>query len=109
MCGTPLYMAPEVHEGKVYDSKVDMYSFGLVMWEMWFGERATLQLSSRSHEEVSFQIEEKKHRNDRRGVTFYAPPGKWIELMVFCWDYEPCVRKTATESIALMEKIQQLI
>ena len=40
-CGTPLYMAPEISpEKKIYDTKVDMYSFGLMMWEMWFGERS---------------------------------------------------------------------
>jgi serine/threonine protein kinase len=31
--GTPLYMAPEVGDGR-YDSKVDVYSFGLIMYEI---------------------------------------------------------------------------
>ncbi|KAJ7392762.1 hypothetical protein OS493_010417 [Desmophyllum pertusum] len=46
MCGTTLYaVAPEVYEGKPYDTKVDMYSFGLMMWEMWFGERVFSELN----------------------------------------------------------------
>ena len=34
VCGTPLYMAPEVMEGKLHSAAVDIYSFGLMMWEM---------------------------------------------------------------------------
>ena len=32
-------MAPEVMERKLHSAKVDIYSFGLMMWEMWFGKR----------------------------------------------------------------------
>ena len=97
VCGTPLYMAPEVREGKAYDSKADIYSFGLMMWEMWFGERALPELSSLGVNEVSHRIEEKKYRAERR-LTVNSPPAKWIELMASCWDSEPCLRRTATES-----------
>ena len=38
--GTPVYMAPEVHHSRVYDSKADIYSLGLIMWEMWYGQQA---------------------------------------------------------------------
>ena len=36
--GTPLYMAPEVREGKLHNEKADLYSFGTIMWELWYGE-----------------------------------------------------------------------
>ena len=32
--GTLRYMAPEVSEGSDYDSRCDIYSFGLLLWEM---------------------------------------------------------------------------
>lgn len=32
--GTPLYMAPEVHEGGNYSEKCDVYSFGMTMFAM---------------------------------------------------------------------------
>ena len=106
-CGTPRYMAPEVRlEQKIYDSKVDMYSFGLMMWEMWFGERFRYESISRSQDEVTRQIEVKKQELKGRR---YSPPAKWIELMVSLWDSEPCVRKTAMESQVWIKEIKQLV
>jgi len=37
--GTPLYMAPEVHNGNKYDVSVDVYSFGTSLLETVTGER----------------------------------------------------------------------
>ena len=106
-CGTPWYMAPEIRENKIYDSKVDMYSFGLMMWEMWFGEIVRPEPISCSQDEVTRQINERKQRAEGRGDTRHPPPTKWIELMVCLWNGEPCARKTATESKELMKKVKQ--
>ena len=38
ICGSPLYMAPEVYKGQLYSEKADMFSFGMIMWELWYGE-----------------------------------------------------------------------
>ena len=100
-------MAPELRlEQKIYDSKVDMYSFGLMMWEMWFGERVPPKSISRSQDEVTRQIEVKKQELKGRR---YSPPAKWIELMVSLWDSDPCVRKTAMESQVLIKEVKQFV
>jgi serine/threonine protein kinase len=37
VCGTPGYMAPEVFRGEMADLRSDVYSFGLVLWQMATG------------------------------------------------------------------------
>ncbi len=32
--GTPAYMAPELFQKKAYDEKIDVFSFGTLMWEI---------------------------------------------------------------------------
>ena len=36
-CGTPLFMAPEILNIKPYDSKVDVWSIGILFYEMLTG------------------------------------------------------------------------
>jgi tetratricopeptide (TPR) repeat protein len=38
-CGTPGYMPPEVYRGEPADVRSDLYSFGLVLWQMAAGSR----------------------------------------------------------------------
>jgi serine/threonine protein kinase len=32
--GTPLYMAPEILFGRKFNEKCDVYSFGIILWQM---------------------------------------------------------------------------
>ena len=43
MTGTDAYLAPEVIRCKEYDNKADIYSFGTMLWEMWYCKRALLE------------------------------------------------------------------
>ena len=52
-------MAPEVMEGKLHSAKVDIYSFGLMMWEMWFGKRV---LTGRRREDIYRRIKDEHYR-----------------------------------------------
>jgi len=37
MCGTPFYMSPEIMHGKKYDSQADLWSVGIIMYELFYG------------------------------------------------------------------------
>ena len=42
ICGTPGYMPPEIFEGKQATCRSDIYSFGLVLWQMAMGSSSPL-------------------------------------------------------------------
>ena len=102
ICGTPLYMAPEVMEGKLHSAEVDIYSFGLMMWEMWFGKRVFTELSSgdtlRRVKDEHYRPQIPEHGN--------PPPAEWIELMTSSWQSEPSLRRTATECKDIIKTIK---
>lgn len=102
MCGTQPYMAPEVMEGKLYSTKVDIYSFGLMMWEMWFGKPVFTELR---REEVFRRIKDEHYRPQipRNGNL---PPAIWTELMTSSWQSDPSLRGTATDCKGIIKTIK---
>ena len=54
LCGSPLYMAPEIMRDKKYTHKADLWSVGVIMYEMLTG---TLPFKSRTHYDLILEIE----------------------------------------------------
>ncbi|KAF2280735.1 kinase-like protein [Westerdykella ornata] len=59
LCGSPLYMAPEILRYEKYDAKADLWSVGTVMYEMVTG-KAPFRASN--HVELLRKIEEQRDR-----------------------------------------------
>lgn len=62
ICGSPLYMGPELLLDTKYNSKADLWSFGVVMYEMLFGVKpingyTTMQLKKNlSMKQIDFHL-----------------------------------------------------
>eukprot|EP00299_Pterocystis_sp_00344_P014003 c6923_g1_i2.p1 GENE.c6923_g1_i2~~c6923_g1_i2.p1 ORF type:complete len:560 (+),score=111.15 c6923_g1_i2:30-1682(+) len=54
MCGSPLYMAPEVMQYKSYDAKVDLWAVGAVLYELLTGSPP---FPARTHKELLDKIQ----------------------------------------------------
>lgn len=94
-CGTPTYMAPEIFAEESYTSKADIYSFGLIMYEI------VTDTSPYPEKMTMFQL-----MNDvTRGVrpSFKVPVKKSIrDLIEKCWDKQPDNRPTAAEIFSML-------
>ena len=99
MTGSDSYLAPEVIRCKEYDNKTDIYSFGIMLWEMWYGKRALL--------------EKAEHMSDQEGARpsyvqdAIKPPTGWQDLMQRCWDGKPHNRPDAAECHKLLTALSQ--
>ena len=59
LCGSPIYMAPEILQHKKYDAKVDLWSLGVILYEMLTNE---LPFKATNHIELLKMIETKKFK-----------------------------------------------
>ena len=92
LAGTPVYIAPEVFHSKLYDSKADIYSFGIMLWEMWYGRQAFAEFKGTMID--FFNWVNKGYRpEDVEGDN--KPPPAWKQLMSRCWLGDPEQRPSA--------------
>ena len=106
VCGTSIYLAPEVFEGQIYNSKADMYSFGYALWELWYGETAfEAALTSRSEHKLLEEVTKRDLRPTHIRETLH-PWGIWQHVMTSCWNKEPSSRLTARKSLQCLERVR---
>uniref|UniRef100_A0A667WS42 non-specific serine/threonine protein kinase n=1 Tax=Myripristis murdjan TaxID=586833 RepID=A0A667WS42_9TELE len=97
--GTPGYQAPEIRPGIVYDEKVDMFSYGMVLYELLSGRRPAL-----GHHQL--QIAKKLSKGIRpplgspEEVQFYC----LHSLLTACWDTKPEKRPLAMQCVRQMQE-----
>eukprot|EP01129_Flabellula_baltica_P001852 TRINITY_DN11757_c0_g1_i1.p1 TRINITY_DN11757_c0_g1~~TRINITY_DN11757_c0_g1_i1.p1 ORF type:complete len:493 (-),score=82.30 TRINITY_DN11757_c0_g1_i1:49-1527(-) len=101
--GTAVYMAPEVFDGDDHDEKCDIYSYGVILWEIY-----TRRLP---YEELLDEITvyELCERVADEGLRLPIPedcPPALAELIVACWDHYPDDRPSFSE---ILEKLDSII
>ena len=111
--GTPTTMAPEVFKGKVYGTQVDIFSVGIILWEMWYARPGyTHKKTDESGDDVPI-AENFNHLGEliKAGVrpdfeNKYKPHHGLQFLMKHCWDSDIIERPTAENVLDKLESMQ---
>ena len=98
VCGTLRYMAPEIMRGEKYTTAADVYSYGVVLWEL-----ATLQRPFDKFKTAKTFIEQVAHYDLRPNLSAIqsVPLRRIIEQ---CWNPDPTKRPSmarVTKSLSL--------
>ena len=96
-------MAPEVLRCELNDFKADIYSFGIMLWEIWFGQRAFDD--DHPHDNQLFINLVIRGRRPGEYRWSRTPPPIWKELMEECWDGDPEKRPTAKKCEQIVTKL----
>ena len=97
LAGTPVYMAPEVFHSQLYDSKADMYSLGIIFWEMWYGLQAFSEVRNVPIVAFFAMVDQGLRPGHVKGCN--QPPRRWEELMQSCWSEKPEKRPSASHCL----------
>ncbi|CAG8599372.1 12995_t:CDS:2, partial [Dentiscutata heterogama] len=95
-----LYTAPEVLCNKPYTIKSDIYSLGMIMWELTSGKPAFNDEITKSDDEFASDI-----INGLRPKVVDGTPHNYATLMVKCWDAIPENRPDANIVMKEMESL----
>jgi hypothetical protein len=110
--GTPQYMAPEVMHCQAQGLRVDIYSVGIILWEMMTGvipwkdmdyvqiiQRVTHQANEKTRPPPGRPAIDNKHRA--------VSPDGYIQLIEDCWAQDPKVRPSADLCVEYLEQIKR--
>lgn len=95
--GTIRYMAPEVAQYLPYNTSADVYSFGLLLWELTSLKQPFEDLSAHQHSE-------KVVYGNYRPKLKYSWPSGLQKLMKICWDQNKSIRPNLKEVESLLRK-----
>ncbi|GKD33794.1 dual specificity protein kinase splA-like protein, partial [Tanacetum coccineum] len=99
--GTPQWMAPEILRNEQADEKSDVYSYGVVLWEITTGKIPWDNLNAMQIiGAVGFM-------NQRLEIPKDVNP-QWASLIESCWSSEPQSRPTFQEILIKLKDLQKM-
>ncbi|PPS03229.1 hypothetical protein GOBAR_AA17432 [Gossypium barbadense] len=98
--GTPQWMAPEVLRNELSDEKSDIYSFGVVLWEL-----ATEKIPWENLNSMQV-IGAVGFMNQRLEIPNGVDP-RWASIIESCWHSDPQCRPTFQELLNKLRDLQR--
>eukprot|EP01121_Diplochlamys_sp_Union-15-3_P015711 TRINITY_DN5240_c0_g1_i2.p1 TRINITY_DN5240_c0_g1~~TRINITY_DN5240_c0_g1_i2.p1 ORF type:complete len:332 (-),score=55.29 TRINITY_DN5240_c0_g1_i2:32-1027(-) len=97
--GTPLWMSPEVLQGKSLNEKVDVYSYGIVFWEMLTRKEPFEDMNS--YDSFVAAVCD----NQERPPIDDSIPKPLVPLLKACWHENPSQRPSFEQIIKQLDDI----
>lgn len=97
-CGTPCWTAPEILRNARYTTKADVFSYGIVLWELVTRDEPFAGMPAF---QVIFAV-------GTKGVRLPLPavcPPELIKLITSCWQEDPSLRPPFSDIITYLERI----
>ncbi|CAN4116610.1 unnamed protein product [Withania somnifera] len=100
--GTYRWMAPEMIKRKSYGRKVDVYGFGLILWEMVAG---TIPYEDMTPVQAAYAV---ANKNTRPPIPGDCPPAMRT-LIEQCWSLQPEKRPEFCQIVKVLEQFQSSV
>lgn len=104
-CGTYATMAPEVIWGEPYDQRADVFSYGMLLWEIIYRQHSSEEGFLARHPRTKFKL-------DLDALKEGAPPGTPESLVILatqCCCEEPDYRQSSAEALEwLMDLLREV-
>ncbi|XP_030850464.1 mitogen-activated protein kinase kinase kinase 7 isoform X1 [Strongylocentrotus purpuratus] len=97
--GSAAWMAPEVFEGRTYSEKCDIFSWGVILWEVISRRKPFDDIGG-----PAFRIMWAVH-NGRRPPLIRNIPKPLDKLMTRCWSQESTMRPSMHEVVSIMSNL----
>ncbi|XP_062519889.1 probable serine/threonine-protein kinase DDB_G0278509 [Corticium candelabrum] len=98
--GTPSWCAPEILSGQGYGTAADVYSFGIVMWEIWSRELPYVDRNFQSILDLKAAV-----LGGVRPSVLQDEHSDYVELMRDCWACDETSRPTFHEIAIRLEEM----
>jgi len=99
MCGTDEFMAPEIIVGNEYDEKADVFSYGMLLFEI-ITRKDVGQVIPRGPDN-NYAVDEEKLKNQIPSDC----PKHFRDLGFLCTKYDPTKRPAFTQIISFLKKL----
>lgn len=94
--GTPHWMAPEILANETYTAIVDVYAYGIVLWEISTGKTPYSGIEPKKIKELVL------NQDIRPEITYYLSP-ELTNLISVCWNRKPEARPSFDTIVKLFK------